>query len=255
MEKEVVIWTFIIVFVATAIITLLGIIKKFKWIEIDDKYLKVLSATLILEVVTVIIGFGASSFNELDLEKIHQNEISKLSKIILTQKQQVQKLKQDNSASQKEIELKNIEITRVRTEKEKIESTFLNIKRSKEKKENERYTFENAETDFNKAIYFKYKTKTIDSKSKELLIKASKILSKLNNVTINLYPYILNTYTDNFLKDRQLKIRNFLVSQGFSSHKIILITDRWIGNTSNERYDEDNDLIEKTVKIELVLIK
>lgn len=58
MEKNVLIWTCIFVFVATSIITLLGIINR---ITIDKRYLNALFSALILEIVSIgIMAFKSS---------------------------------------------------------------------------------------------------------------------------------------------------------------------------------------------------
>lgn len=60
MAQAVLIWTCILVFIATSIITLLGIINK---ISIDKSYLNRLFIALILEVVTIGVLAFKDSFN------------------------------------------------------------------------------------------------------------------------------------------------------------------------------------------------
>jgi len=60
---EVVIWTFLGVFLLTALIALGGLVG---WIPLESYYKKNLFRLLILEVVGCVLGFGAQTFRSLD---------------------------------------------------------------------------------------------------------------------------------------------------------------------------------------------
>jgi hypothetical protein len=61
MEQKVLIWTCIVVFISTSIITLLGLIKK---VSIEKTYLNRLFVTLILEVVAIGVLAFKDSFSK-----------------------------------------------------------------------------------------------------------------------------------------------------------------------------------------------
>lgn len=57
-----IIWTFAVTFVLTAIITIGGIVDNFRFITIDKKYLNYLFTALIIEVVSGSVAIAASYF-------------------------------------------------------------------------------------------------------------------------------------------------------------------------------------------------
>ena len=60
--KSIIVWTYVFVFVATAFITLGGIVSNFKLIEVNEKYLKVLFTALIIEVITGGVAISTDFF-------------------------------------------------------------------------------------------------------------------------------------------------------------------------------------------------
>ncbi|MGH1460441.1 MAG: hypothetical protein ACRBB6_00230 [Neptuniibacter sp.] len=48
---DIIVWTYVLVFLSTAVITLGGIVSNFNYIQVNEKYLKALFAALILEIV------------------------------------------------------------------------------------------------------------------------------------------------------------------------------------------------------------
>ncbi len=254
MEKEIIIWTFISVFIVTAIITVLGIIKNFKWIEIDDKYLKVLSSALILEVVAVIIVFGASIFNEMSLETTHKKEIEKYESIINKNNKLIEKLNINLVEARKEIELKSIEISQIKKEKHEISFILSEIKKADDEEKNKQYTFTDAEADFNfQSVYFLTNTDNIDSISMTLLDSAVEKLGEYKNISLRLQPVTPLNGDIDLIRKRQKSIRAYLVTKGFLPQNIVFVKNSIYGNDSDEIYNEENTLLEKGVLLEIEL--
>lgn len=65
-------WTFVAIFIATAIITLGGLVKNFKLIEVEEPYLKRLFVALILEVVTAGVAFAVFELKSPEDVPIHR---------------------------------------------------------------------------------------------------------------------------------------------------------------------------------------
>ncbi len=249
MEKEIIIWTFIFVFVFTAVITVLGIIKNIKFVEIEDKYLSILSKALLLEIAVVIMGFGASSFNELSQETSCKKEIENLNKLISSKSEEAAELNKLLFASNREIEIKSEEIAKLN--KKILETAVLEEKRKIAEKKSEEYTFEDAKNDFEKSIYFKVNGAHIDKRSKALLSDAVRKLAGYSNIAIHLQPHNSRTKDESAYRPRQIAVREYLMAQGFPSHRILFITNSWLGGSYNDVYDEDNDMIEVGLSIEL----
>lgn len=60
----VIVWTFVVVFVMTAIITIGGIVDNIKFIQVQDEYLKGLYIALLLEVVGASIAVAAGALDQ-----------------------------------------------------------------------------------------------------------------------------------------------------------------------------------------------
>ncbi len=251
MEKEIIIWTFIGIFILTAIITVLGIIENIKFVRIPDKYLSMLSKALLLEIIVVIIGFGAASFNELSLEASYEKEVKSLNETILSKSKEIEEVKKILSAANREIEIKSDQIVGLKREKKEIESILLSEKKKSERKKLKHYTFESAQSDFERTIYFKIGSTHIDKRSKEFLSAAAKKLKAYPNIAINLQPHISKGEAEEIFHHRQSSVRTYMVKQGFPSHRILFITDSRYQNHSNTVYDEHNDLIVKGLSIQL----
>lgn len=251
MEKEIIIWTFIFVFVVTAVITVLGIIKNVKFIEIEDKYLSILSNALLLEIAVVIIGFGASSFNELSQETSHKKEIENLNQLISSKIEEITKLNKLLFASNREIELKSDEIANLKLEKKGLEAEHVEVRQSYSERKSQEYTFEDAKAEFERSIYFKVSSTHIDKRSRELLSGIAQKLSRYSNIALHLQPHSSRSNDENAFRARQAAVRDYLINQGFPSHRILFITNSWLGGNSDDIYDEDNDMIEVGLSIEL----
>lgn len=252
MEKEIIVWTFIVVFVVTSTIAILGIIKNVKWIEIDEKYLKVLLRALILEVVAVIVAFGASAFNEMSLESRYKKEIESLTSDFNDSLDTIDELNVSLAEAKKEIELKNEELIRVRKEKQELTFTLEQTSKAEDKKKENVYTFQHAKWEFsNKPIYFIENTANIDSLSKDLLSSAAEKLGKYKDLSLRLHPVTPWSGDDTLVLRRQESIRTYLISKGFLPHNIIFVTNSRYGNESDEIRNENNVLIEKGMLLEL----
>ncbi|MFH4400719.1 hypothetical protein WMQ46_11980 [Vibrio diabolicus] len=250
MEKEIIVWTFIVVFIVTSIITLLGVIKNCKWIEIDDKYLKALSGALLLEIAAVIVTFGASSFNEISLESSHEKEIAKYQSEVDGLSSQVDKLKISVAESKKEVELKSEEVLQLRKEKNELIYSLNVIEKASS--EPEKYSFSDAKKEFSsREIFFLHASEKLDSSSYALLESIQGKLGGYKNVVVKLHPILPKNGDETLMKKRQLSVRKFLVDKGFPAHRVIFIRNSYYGNVSDEIYNKDDVPIESGMSIDI----